>query len=282
MPANPQKVALYCQGTFDIANPTQEQWTTMEQAAADIAASGFGTVLLGQWHVHEDGTIYYNDAPIDGVLDTLQTIVPALKAQGNVQTVLISFGPFWKDFDGIQNNLETFKAAMASAAATVGADGFDWDLEEVYDPYGKLLVELTQWANGLGLMVTAAPYQDSGFWQGVLQQTNGGNAAGFAWWNLQLYGGATYSDWPSVVQGTVPNPQAFIVPGYKLDDTSPQDMQAQLAVTQTQFPQLEGAFIWRYEDIARLGYTTAQCAQAIFTGLGGARRGGAREIQVHV
>jgi hypothetical protein len=61
MSADPLKISLYSQDTFDVENPNQQQIDAMVASASNINNSGFGTVLLGQWHVHADGSIYYND-----------------------------------------------------------------------------------------------------------------------------------------------------------------------------------------------------------------------------
>lgn len=270
MPADVTKTVLYSQDTFDVANPTPSQIDTMVAAAADINSSGFGTVILGQWHVHPDGAIYYNNSPLDSVIQALKVIPTALKNGGSVQKVLLTFGPFASDFQGIMNNLEQFQTTMAGVQAETDIDGLDWDLEQDYDQYETLLAELTQWANGLGMMVTAAPYQDHRFWTDLLKQTNTGGSAGFSWWNLQLYGGADYPDWVEYLQQLVPGPEAFLVPGYSVSQgTTPADVQSYLGQLQASSPALDGGFIWQYEDMATQGYTAEQYATAIATGLGG-------------
>jgi hypothetical protein len=275
MPADPQKIALYFQGTFDTPNPTQQQLDAMLAVAQDVAGSGFGTAILGQWHVHPDGGIYYNGSLLNTVTQALKIIPSALKSGGSVEKVLITFGPFGSDFKAIQNNLSQFKQTMAQVAASNNIDGFDWDLEEDYEQYTDLLVDLTKWANGLGLSVTAAPYVDNSFWTNVLKRTNTGGSAGFSWWNLQLYGGASYSDWVTYLNGLVPNPEAFLLAGYNILNTSPAAIQSQISELASSFPSLAGGFIWRYEDIAAGGYTTAQCAAAIAAGLNSKTAGAA-------
>lgn len=270
MPADPSKIALYSQDTFDVANPTPPQIDAMVAAAQDINRSGFGTVILGQWHVHADGGIYYNNSLLDTVIQALKVIPTALKQGGSVKKVLLTFGPFGADFQGIQKNLTQFKEAIAGVQAVTNIDGLDWDLEQDYSQYGDLLVDLTKWANGLGMIVTAAPYEEPTFWTNVLKKTNTGGSAGFAWWNLQLYGGASYPNWVPSLKGLVPNPQAFLVPGFNVDDgTSPGNVQSGLNQLQSAAPGLDGGFIWRYESIAHAGFTTAQYANAIAAGLGG-------------
>lgn len=261
MSADPTKIAVYCQGTFAAQNPTPGQQHVMIAAAKDLAGSGFGTVLLGQWHVHKDGTLYYNDSPIDTVSWAMKTI-PSLLRNG-VTNVLLTVGPFAKDFQcifksAIQNIISMSKGAV---------NGLDWDLEGDYEQLEDLLVELTDWATSLGLLVTAAPYTDNTAWTAVLARTNK-NGPGFSWWNLQLYGGANYGSWVGDVNNLVPSPQSFLVPGYKIaGGVSPSDLQSSLVTLEQQYPSLDGAFIWRYEDIAPNGYKTSQYAQAIAAAL---------------
>jgi hypothetical protein len=51
VPADPLKIALYMQGTFYKPNANQQEMDAKLAAAKDIGGSGFGTVILGQWHV---------------------------------------------------------------------------------------------------------------------------------------------------------------------------------------------------------------------------------------
>jgi hypothetical protein len=274
MAVNPLHVALYCQGTFSYANPTNLQIDAMVAAAADINASGFGTVILGQWHVHADGSIYYNDSPLDSVIQQLKVIPTALTLGGSVQQVLLDFGPFTTDFDHIASNLASFEKTMAGVIAQTGINGFDWDLETngaPYTPYYQLLIDLTQWANSIGCRVTSAPYQDEAFWSSVIAVTNANGAPGMSWWNLQTYGGAGYPGW---VQGFPTNlgldGQSYNVPGYNIGGgVPPSAIQSQIASLYSQYPQLDGGFIWRYEDIAGSGYSTADYASAIRNAVGG-------------
>ena len=279
MTANPLHIALYCQGTFDYANPNNQQIDQMVAAAADINASGFGTVILGQWHVHPDGSIYYNNSPLDSVIQQLKVIPTALTLGGSVQRVLIDFGPFTTDYDNIKANLASFKQTMAGVLAQTAINGFDWDLETngaPYSPYFDLIVDLTQWANSLTLvvpkLVTAPPYQTQSFWNSVIDKTNAGGAPGMGWWNLQTYGGAYYPDWVKNFTKNLPqlNAQSYNVPGYNIGGgVSPSQVGQQIASLYSTYKQLDGGFVWRYEDIAPNGYKTSDYANAIINAVGG-------------
>jgi hypothetical protein len=257
--ASTPEAVLYCQGTFSTANPTPAQMKQMIEAAKDIGNSGFTTVILGQFHVHSNGVIYYNDSPLDTVTATLKMIPGLLKQAGKVKRVLVTFGPFASDFSGIQDNLAAFQSTMAGVMSSSGIDGLDWDLEQNLEQFTSLLVQLTVWACGLGRIVTAAPYYDQSFWSSVLAQTTSAGGR-FAWWNLQLYGGAVYSQWSQ--------PASFLYPGYaNTQGATPSSIQSNLKSLGASYPTMTGGFLWRYESIAGSGSTTAQYAQAILAGL---------------
>ena len=263
MAAPSNKIVLYLQSTFDVPNPNSQQKAAMKATAQEIIDSGFNTVILGQWHVHPDGRIYYNESLLDTVSQNLQTIVPALKNGG--LRVLLTFGPFGDDFGGIQKNEQSFKEAVADLQKNAGIEGLDWDIEEDYNSYTDLLVELTQWASDSALMVTAAPYQQHDFWLNVLKQSQ----TSFSWWNLQLYGGADYDEWVGYLNGKVTSPEVFLVPGFNAGmGDSPIDVQNQLKELKSSNPSLAGGFIWKYEDMGKPGVTAAEYAKAISTGLG--------------
>lgn len=89
-------------------------------------------------------------------------IPTALKQGGSVKKVFLTFGPFGADFQGIQQNLAQFKKAIAGVQAITNIDGLDWDFEQDHSQFTGLLVDLTSWANDLGMMVTAAPIIPAG------------------------------------------------------------------------------------------------------------------------
>lgn len=268
---DPSKIALYVEGTFDIANPTPQQLQQMEAAADDLGASGFGTVILAFLHVHEGGTFYYNNIPFTEVYSFLPSMIQRMKAAGNVTRVIVSLGPFGSDYAPVKADPSQFKQQFQQMASTLGLDGIDFDLEQNYDDYTELLVDLTGWAAGNGMTVTAAPYQETDFWTTVLKQTTSGGNSKFSWWNLQIYGGADYGSWVSSLNGIVSNPQSFLVPGYSVQyGATPPGITGTLESLRATYPSLDGCFIWQYELIKQNGYTAAAFAQAIRAGLSAA------------
>lgn len=272
MAANLLHLVLYSQNTFDVGDP-DEQEAGVEIAAADnINTSGFGAINLGQWHVQSDGTLHYNDTPLEEVIVPLQVIVTSLTIGGGVgrglRNAFISFGPFGTDFSNMATNWDFFTQQVSELQLRTAINGIDLDLEADYDANFDVVVKLTDWANSKGLIVTAAPYDDSkiDFWINVLKATNYGHQ----WWNLQLYGGATYSSWLDALnKTTVPDPQSFLVPGFAVHlGATPSNVQSALQSMLAQYPNLDGGFIWQYEDINKNDFTASQFAAAIATGLG--------------
>ncbi len=267
---DPSKIALYVEGTFDIDNPTAQQLQQMETAADDLANSGFGTVILAFLHVHEGGAFYYNNIPFTDVYSFLPAIIQRIKATGSVNRVIVSLGPFGSDYAPVKANTSQFQQQFLQMASTLGLDGIDFDLEQDYEDYTDLLIELTNWAAENNLTVTAAPYQETAFWTTVLKGTTTNGTSNFSWWNLQIYGGANYSSWVQSLDGIVSSPESFLVPGYSVQyGATPPSIENILQGLLTSYPSLDGCFIWQYELIQQYNYTAAEFASAIKAGLGG-------------
>jgi hypothetical protein len=262
------KVAIYVEDTFDKANPDQQQLHIMEQAAKDLGNAGFGTVILAFLHVHEKGELYYNNIPLAGTLTFLPKMVKTIKQSKNVSRVLFSIGGGDQetDYQHIQQNLQAFKANLSTLATQVGLDGLDLDLEaDNYDPYEDLLIDLVQWGatQKSPLTMTAAPYEADPFWVNVLKRLSKEPTKGqFAWWNLQIYGGADYGEWVGEIKQWISNPESFLIPGYNIDGMTPDNLFEMLKDLHKTYPGLSGSFIWKYESISA-GYQASDFAKAI-------------------
>jgi len=267
MSYDPQKVALYCQGTFSIKNPTEAEKKTMITAATEIADSGFGTVILGQWHVHDNLEIYYNDTPYteENLGWALSTIPGLLKKNNKVKTVLLTFGPFGADFDHITKDPDYFISQIRLMCDIYDIEGFDFDIEGSFSQENlATLVTITDNFSAMGRIITAAPYNTQGWWGELLTATKN-----FKWWNLQMYGGARYPLWVKYLTEVIkyPQPQSFLTYGFKALDSTPANVKTTLQNTRKTYPGLNGAFIWKYESIKSKGQIK-EYAQAIFDGLG--------------
>lgn len=248
--------------------PEGQQKTMLENdlknttLASDVAASGFSTVIVGLWHVHDDGSIYYNDFPYDSNTSAaFNEAISALKSTpgSNVQTVLVSFGgggPSDSDYAAMQAHWTTFKPQLIELLQNINADGVDWD----YEPAGTFNTGfITQITNELGAdyIVTAAPYDDfsASNWTTVLQGTvnleNNDVDNNFSWWNLQLYGPNTdYSNWVTALNGVTVFPSTmiatFLVPGFSISGDDDSDAMLALASFHSTYPALGGCFVWNF------------------------------------
>lgn len=251
--------------------------------AADVASAGFDTIIVGLFHVHEGGAIYYNGFPVNS--DTSADICSGIRALktmpgSTVRTILLSFGGGnWfghpasvsdSDYPAMKANWFTFKASLIDLLENSGADGVDWDYEPETVPFDTdFIIAITNEMAALPCLVTAAPYDKQAEWLTVIAGTRrgpGGN--NFAWWNLQLYGGAEYSDWVSALQGAstglgAGSVEAFLVPGYSPSDCGGTPAGAIEGLRAT-YPGLDGAFIWNYEGIKACAPDMAASISAVF------------------
>jgi hypothetical protein len=235
--------------------------------AKDVAWSGFVTIIVGLFHVHDDGTVYYNDFPVNS--DTLNWIsegISALKttSQSLVKTVLLSFGGGSymgksvsdADYANMKQNWPAVKAQMIELLGSANADGVDWDYEPSkpgsFD--SDFIIRITNEMAAHGL-VTAAPFTDQSNWLDVIKGTITPTGNNFAWWNLQLYGGdAKYGDWfTALINGSTGLPESqistFLVPGYSPNCANLNDLTKTIQALKTTFPSLGGTFIWNYGQI---------------------------------
>jgi hypothetical protein len=248
-------------------------------AATAIAQSGFTTVILGLFHVHDDGSLFYNDTLVSS---SMYPVFQALKTTpgSTVKTVLFSIGGGnWVGHPASVSDSDypCMKASWTSPAkgatttskqnildllANAKLDGLDLDYEPVTTPFDEdFIATVVNEISQEGYMVTAAPYQDMPSWVAVLKNTvimNNGVIVGnrFSWWNLQLYGGAYYPSWADQLAGIASEigmsssaTQAFLLPGFSLGcgDTPPGD---EISGYKSSYPAINGGFIWYYTTIA--------------------------------
>ena len=57
------KIGVYTLGTYSVANPTPSDQDLMVEEAVALSASDFNLVMLASLHVHDDGSIFFNDTP---------------------------------------------------------------------------------------------------------------------------------------------------------------------------------------------------------------------------
>lgn len=257
--------------------------------AADVAVAGFDTIIVGLCHVNSDGSINYNDFPYNS--DTSAAFDEAIKALkttpgSTVKTVLVSFGGGnWylhpasvsdTDYPQMKANWSTFKPALIDFMKSANVDGVDWDYEPETVPFDvPFIKQITNEIAAQNFLVTAAPYaiKDLTNWQDVIEGTvgtvPGAKPNNFAWWNLQLYGGAVYSDWITMLQsstiGITGNAvEAFLVPGYNIQGSNDAYAVSDLQSTRASYPSLNGAFVWNYGQMGSDAKQVASDLKGVF------------------
>jgi hypothetical protein len=251
---------------------------------SDIATAGYDTIIVGLFHVHEKGEIFYNDFPVANNYTYLPICdaIRALKTYpgSTVKTVLVSFGggggpPSVSDSDypNIKANLALFEKSLVEILQYTKADGVDWD----YEPYGDFDVNLIARLTGdfalKGYLVTAAPYGDTGSWSAVLGGTANGPGLGnkFAWWNLQTYSPTgQYVDWINALKNVMSGMdydalQAFIVPGFWPQNCNYNYVIDDLKSLRSDYPYLHGAFIWNYSAVKNCAPAVAAAIRDVFS-----------------
>lgn len=256
MPAG--KIKTLCEESLRNAN-----W------ASDVAVAGFDTVVVGMFHVHEGGTIYYNDFLVCNetwadISESIQALRPS--PGSTVKTVLLSVGGgVWQggsvsddDYKNMKAAWPVFKRQLLLLLEATGADGVDWDYEPVnttFDP--EFIIRITREMAPLVSLVTAAPYrsEDRSNWMTVVEGTKKDGSSGnlFAWWNLQYFGTLDYPGWLDALQhaksGLSPaEAEAFLLPGYAPDDCSFSPV-GDIRRLHEKYKSLGGAWIWFYTPI---------------------------------
>lgn len=229
--------------------------------AADVAVSGFSTVLIGLFHLDNDGTIHYNGFPFESNAAAFNEAFAALKNTpgSTVETVIVSFAV--TNSTNMKSKWETFKPQLLELMQNAGAQGVDWDYKPDADFDAPFIAQMTNDVADEGYLVTAAPFSDSSVsdWVTVIEATvnKSGTGNNFACWALQIEGPgsvAPYVSWLYSLQkattGMTPDQlETFFSPAFQPGDCSNFPTQ-QIEALRQKAPYLNGAFIYRYQAIA--------------------------------
>jgi hypothetical protein len=264
----------------------------VEEEVAAIGPTAFDVVILPFLHVHADGSLYYNDTPLDSVWCGLANALGKLKADFPVQKrLLMSIGPMQADFEAFVANIGTVLLELLEFTAKHHIDGIDLDYEGDYEtPYLELLAKLVSAYRAAAPddLVTAAPYEQPEFWAGaggLLSRTATSGLTGnlIDWFNVQFYMGSeniapdaypqTFETWATAVAAPgngVPDGPDFIVPGCNgtksADGFGPGDVARGLQAIRRQHQSIGGGFVWNYQE---LNGSVGEWGQAIQAALGG-------------
>lgn len=324
--ASPQRkeaprAITYSLGVFGYPYDSTLPLALQDQYAKELIDSGFGALIHGFFHIYPDGSIVLNSHPYpivyaDGTVNVdmipLRDIYRQIKASGKVSYVLATIGGgdcrtcahsqtdynfsrimyYDKLYPDPATN-PVFKNLLVLKNA-FGIDGIDLDYEPVTewmsdynDEFGDLLVKMTKWAKGNGMMVTAAPYKTSTksqtFWKRYLEKTVGEDGNQLVdWLNIQLYA-SDYKTWMDLLANAnigVTDKARFMSAGYACGDPdsspTPASVKAQLEDLKKQYPGLSSGFMWQFgdmvpkppaEDHPKCQGTAKEFAQAIVSGV---------------
>ena len=268
---------------------------------SSLYGSGFTTVILNSFHVHSDGSLYWNDTEVvagNGTptsnMPSLQSVVSGLHSNG-IATVLLSIGgggEFPPNPNGINgyhsvsdSDFEAFNAvywgatgmtgslsngipilgAVAALLSGSGANGIDLDPEPMFYTYESMAsctLVLTEWAQQQQATVTWVPYTSQSSWQAYWQLLSAAGQPAPAWINVQP---PAWSDAASLESWTNLGVSIEgIVPGF--DGGTPAEIQQSLAAVVSGGAKITGAYIW---NLSGLGGNPSDYAKAINAGLSG-------------
>jgi hypothetical protein len=289
------QIGVFAVETFGAKNPSAAQQQAMMAHAQAIAASDFNLVMLASMHVHDDGSLWFNETkmisshpptPAGELSPNLASCIETMKRKPSGSgKVLASFGGggvqdynavgYW-DFLNIQKLIAQypnpadnpfFQNLQFMFATYPGIDGFDIDLESYtgYDQFTPTLVTLIAWLSRNRHLATLCPYDAPSFWCDVVKQTqSSGGTPAVAWVNLQNASGGL-----SAFAGPLKNVDVGlgrIVGGLQTDGMSPAQVRSYFDVMKVEYPDIGGGWLWNLEDFGTRN--TAAYASAVARGLG--------------
>lgn len=315
----PQAIT-YSLGVFGYAyDANQLLLHEQQQYAKELVDAGFGALIHGFFHIYPDASIVLNSHPYpivyaDGSINVdmlhLRDIYRQMRAGGTLRYVLATIGGgdcatcTHSQTDYNFSRIMYYDKLYPDPATnpvfrnllvlmkTFEMDGIDLDYEPVTpwmsaydDEFGDLLVKMTKWAKGNGMMVTAAPYRtdQTAFWRRYLEKTVGADGNQLVdWLNIQLYA-SNYDAWMNAFADAkigVTDKARFMSAGYACGDPAsnptPRSVQDDISVLKRKYPGLNSGFMWQFGDMIpkppAVGHpkcdgTAAQFAQAIVNGV---------------
>ncbi len=256
-----------------------------------IKASGFTTVILSSFYIHEDGDVYSGDAK-DPVIHNgrysgskaWRRRVTALKQQpGTVRRIELLLEGRWyhqppATFDFIRDWSDAAKAVPAITTGTgpgstlykiskvlkdeLGIDAVCIDDESVYD--SASIVRLGAMIHKLNMHMTLCPYTKPAWWKSVIAGSQPGLADAIY---VQCYdGGAanTPGYWNNNLATTIPVYPVFMCRGaYSTcasshNSKTPGEIKTEMARFKKDYPAMRGGGIWQIADVK--DYTRMNCA----------------------
>ncbi len=246
-----------------------------------LKQSGFNTLLLSSFYIHEDGDLYSGDShsPIihngKWVGDASYVKrVKDLKKNSSISRIEILLEGRWygqppNTFDFIRDWYDPSKTVSGIVTGTgaqgtlytifkvlkevLGADAFCIDDESVYD--SASIIALGNIAAKLNMHMTLCPFRLNNYWKDILKATDTKVVDALY---LQCYDGGARNeikDWITALQPTQPIYPIFMVRGsfstcssFK-GSKSVEEIKTQLKGFKKDYPEMSGAAVWQMADL---------------------------------
>jgi len=285
------KIGVYTLGTYSVANPTPSDQDLMLKEAVALSASDFNLVMLASLHVHDDGSIFFNDTPMinsnpparSGQLS--RNLPQCFKTIMSKSVMLASFGGggefngnpvgYW-DFSAIKTLIgkypdptkNPFFQNLAFMFDTYPwIRGIDLDLEcnslADYQSFTTTLATIIKWLGAGKYACTLCPYQFPDFWVDVIKRAGG--AGQITWVNLQNADGTAGEFVGPLKSAGIGVGQ--IVGGLQVGEGMQPYVTQEFATLVKQYPGFGGGWLWNLEAFGTAN--TASYAAALSKGLAG-------------
>ena len=170
------KVGTFTDGTFDVQNPTPAQQAAMLTQAQALASSAFNLVLLASMHVHDDGSLFFNNTP-------MINSNPA-QPSGQLSPNIVTLCPF-EEPDFWVNVVAQTTSNGKPQITWVNVQNAEGTLSQFVGPMQRVGIGVDALVGGLELGPDMAPYITQTF--GQITRIHPGIGGGWLW-NLEQYG----------------------------------------------------------------------------------------------
>ena len=282
-PANPN-LTLYGRGMYPGDDSTYRM----------IKASGFTTIVLSSFYIHDNGDVYSGDDSKNPIIHNGEYVgnttwlqrVAALKKQPTAVTrieILLEgrwynqppntydFIKDWSDtatnglpagiVTGTGTNSTLYKIAKVMRDK-IGVDAVSIDDESVYDSHS--IIQFGEMLGKLGMHMTLCPFTHKKYWKAIVDSSKQGLIDGIY---LQCYDGGTRNTpapWHDSVAANIPVYPIFLCRGSfdkcttDHNSKTPDEIKAEMIRFKKDYPGMRGGAIWQMADVKN--YIKMNCA----------------------
>jgi hypothetical protein len=257
----------------------------------DLRWSGFNTIVLSSFYIHENGDVYSGDSrsPIihDGKYigdkEWLRRIASLRQKPGFVTRIEILLEGRWYNqppntYDFIRDWSDSTrqipgiitgtgdKSTLYSIATVfktdLGVDAVSIDDESVYDSVS--VIRLGEMLHRLNMHMTLCPFTNKLYWRALINASKKGLIDAIY---LQCYDGGAHNtpgEWVDSLPGNIPLYPIFLCRGSfstcatNHNSKSPDEIRAEMIRFKTTDPTISGGAIWQMQDVRN--YIKSNCS----------------------